>query len=329
MKIARYLGNTLKSKLSIRCLMIHNRLRLSYTHYLFLFVLLGFNSCNSSKYDARSTAKSNFFDFSQHDFYTNRLVSLDGNWDFYWNELLSPSEIASGEYEAISMNVPHNWNLAEEHTPAYPVYGFATYQARVKIPENAPPLVLSTLFLPTSSTIFINGELVAQHGQVSKSKKSQILNMSPINQIIEDIGTEFTITIQLANYDLHKAGILHNISLGNANYELPKIKRAHFFNLLVVGGTFFLGLFFMLTVLGKYFNNRLFYFGLLIASFGYWKGAVAKVYHYFFPNWDWIWSLRIEFISIFLFNFALIRFINSIYKTGSPLSILLKDLRLY
>ncbi|MEM6699310.1 MAG: histidine kinase dimerization/phospho-acceptor domain-containing protein, partial [Bacteroidota bacterium] len=316
MKATQHSNYTLKNKIGVLLdSPFHWNLERSVFPTLFLLLAILLISCNNHVSNEENTPQNQqeVFDFSKYQFNTNKSVALDGNWDFYWNELLSPKEIASGKYAKNSMKVPHNWNVEQENGSAYAVYGCATYHAQVKVPHNAPDLLLSTPFLPTSSAIFINDKLVAEHGKVSKSKDFQVLNMSPIHQLIDDVGTEFTITIQVANYDLHEGGILHNISLGNANYELPKMKRAHFFNLLVVGGTSFLGLFFMLTFFTRYFNNRLFYFGLFIASFGFWKSSITKVYHYYFPDWDWIWSLRVEFISIFLFNFALVGFINSIY----------------
>ncbi|MEM8525824.1 MAG: ATP-binding protein [Bacteroidota bacterium] len=263
-------------------------------------------------------AKSNnsspsFFDASQHDFSENVLFFLDGQWDFYWNELLTPQEIASGKYTPSKIPVPHNWNVPTEDHTARPVHGYATYQARVRLPKNAPELTISTPYLPTSSAIYINDVLLLENGKVSKTKDFQEFNMLPITLPIQNEEQELTITIQISNYDLHKSGILHNVSLGVANDMLLQLKHSLFFSLLVAGGTFFLGLFFMLTIFTKRFNNRLFYFGLLIASFGYWKSAASKVYNHFFPDLDWIFSLRIEFVALFLANFAFMGFINSVY----------------
>ncbi|MEL6720910.1 MAG: ATP-binding protein, partial [Bacteroidota bacterium] len=154
---------------------------------------------------------------------------------------------------------------------------------------------------------------ILENGKVAKSKSSQIFNMSPIHVTLPRVGEEFDITIQVSNYDLHKSGILHNVYLGNAGYTKVKAQRSIFYSLLLAGGTFFLGLFFMLTIFTKYFNNRLFYFGLFIASFGYWNSSTSKVYNYFFPDLDWIVSLRLEFFCLFLFNFALMGFVNAIY----------------
>ena len=141
-----HLSNIFKNKKSILCFTIGNRFRLLSIFYLFLLLLIIFSGCTSSEKEPSSPTQNSPFDFSEHDFSTNELIDLDGNWDFYWSELLSPKEIASGKYTAVSMKVPHNWNAQKNDAPVYPVYGFATYQARIKIAQHTHSLLLSTPF---------------------------------------------------------------------------------------------------------------------------------------------------------------------------------------
>ncbi|MEL6719164.1 MAG: hypothetical protein AAFP82_10650, partial [Bacteroidota bacterium] len=155
MKAKAHTYHTIREKQKDNCLIHSSRIFVASCLYLwFFFSTLSLSIHGQSPNE--DITKSVFFDCSHHDFSEGQPIALDGKWNFYWNELLSPQEIASGRYTATQVMVPQDWSMEQDSLLSYPTYGYATYQTRVKISKEVPRLSLSTTFLPTSSTIFIN-----------------------------------------------------------------------------------------------------------------------------------------------------------------------------
>ncbi|WP_047913211.1 hypothetical protein [Paenibacillus sp. TCA20] len=58
-------------------------------------------------------------------------IKLDGEWEFYWGELLPPSFFRHGASDAVSrmiMKVPSDWTESRINGKPLPAYGYATYR---------------------------------------------------------------------------------------------------------------------------------------------------------------------------------------------------------
>jgi hypothetical protein len=94
-------------------------------------------------------------DFSDHDF-AKGSVTLSGQWDFYWDKLLSPDDLKSAIHASDLVTVPSSWNRDGN----YPGLGKGTYRIKVRLPEG-DQTDLSFYFPPVrcSARIWVNGIL--------------------------------------------------------------------------------------------------------------------------------------------------------------------------
>ena len=75
-------------------------------------------SCGQSAADAPQAIEGQL-DLQDWDFNLNGIVNLEGQWEFYWQELLSPSQVAtmaSSQY----VSVPDTWTSYEVSGHALP-----------------------------------------------------------------------------------------------------------------------------------------------------------------------------------------------------------------
>ena len=71
-------------------------------------------------------------DLSQTDFNEKGVIALDGEWEFYWNQFLNPSDFIGAQHEFHYLNVPGNWMLDQDGN-TYAQKGYATYRVTIRI----------------------------------------------------------------------------------------------------------------------------------------------------------------------------------------------------
>ncbi|MEM9990583.1 MAG: ATP-binding protein [Bacteroidota bacterium] len=263
-------------------------------------------------------ARAGKIDLSTIDLSDSRLIALDGEWNFYWSKLLLPSETRTKKNSPEVLHVPGEWSLVDTLSDTKrTTHGYATYHLKVIAPNSDEKLGIQINYLPTAARIYIDDTLIAQNGQVATTKPQSKFEVRPIAVELPNVSDTFAITIQLSNYHTHKSGILHGVALGKASDIMSTVRRLHFYTLVFFGGSLFLGLFFIMTFVVNPKKRALFFFGLFLISFSYWKVATGKSLNYFFPGHDMLMASRLEFAACFLFVYAAISFSIIMYPKES------------
>ena len=68
----------------------------------------------------------------------NAVRSLDGEWEFYWNRLLSPEDFADGAPDPAHIPVPGSWLILSGERDDLARYGYATYRTVVRLSPEGP-----------------------------------------------------------------------------------------------------------------------------------------------------------------------------------------------
>src|SRR5688572_8321286 len=107
--------------------------------YILLLILCcnlsyGFASVNDSP-----LAKEGILDLRNQSLQNK--VALDGEWEFYWHQLLNPGERALSAPELVRF--PFRWSDHVVNGEKLPSFGYATYKLRVFLPSKTEPLLLA------------------------------------------------------------------------------------------------------------------------------------------------------------------------------------------
>src|SRR5476651_1987670 len=113
-------------------------------------------------------AKNGIIDLRKQDMLTK--VSLNGEWDFYWQQFIDPKTAPTRKGELVDF--PFKWNGYMLKGKELPAFGYATYQLTVLLPKNAGPLCLSMPDVYSAYRLFINGDEVASNGKISTDYKN-------------------------------------------------------------------------------------------------------------------------------------------------------------
>ena len=95
-------------------------------------------------------------------------IRLDGEWDFYWSQLLRPEDFyRETPKQPLGVRVPAPWNDAVLSGKPLPGFGYGTYRLVVYAPKVDEPLALRFAAPRTAHRLWVNGRLLSAAGTVS------------------------------------------------------------------------------------------------------------------------------------------------------------------
>ncbi|HSH01999.1 MAG TPA: adenylate/guanylate cyclase domain-containing protein [Anaerolineae bacterium] len=150
-------------------------------------------------------------DLRQWSFEQDGLVSLSGEWVFYWDELVVPGE----ERERTGLIVvPRGWQGERVGEVMLAGVGHGTYQMRVRLPEVGRDYGLQMPSVGTSYALWVDDELVLVNGEVGVSAEVTEPTLRARMVTFRPAEEEVLISIQVSNYHDPSGGIWDHIYLG-------------------------------------------------------------------------------------------------------------------
>lgn len=199
------------------------------------------------------------------------ILKLDGEWEFYWNKLLSPADFHELTHAQLIRDrefqrVPAQWNGSNNTIgDPLPAYGMATYRmVLTNLPESGL-YALKKSNIRFASRIYINGQLLLSDGLSADDTPSyQPGNRPQLGTFHAEAGS-IEIIVHAANYDYINSGIVVSLLFGKeaALLEQQRMKMAREFGLLAILGT--LTLFYIVSFLAA-FAYRIRDYSLLILA---------------------------------------------------------------
>jgi two-component system, sensor histidine kinase ChiS len=122
---------------------------------LIVFTIMQFEKANIDSNDP--VAKQGLFDLSQYDLTAEGALPLNGDWEFYEGQLLSMSEINSGNYESLKLivPVPITWNAYSLNREEPLSFGTGTFRLHVQLSSSSDQIVgIKTSNIGYSNKIF-------------------------------------------------------------------------------------------------------------------------------------------------------------------------------
>lgn len=112
-------------------------------------------------------------DLSTWDYGQQKIIKLDGEWEFYWNQLLMPEHFIESSTDKPAptalMEVPSRWNGKVVDGQPLPAFGSATYRMVLKnLPVNGV-FALKKRISAFRSAIYVNGHLLIKDGNPTMS----------------------------------------------------------------------------------------------------------------------------------------------------------------
>lgn len=256
-------------------------------------------------------------DLTNFDFNTIPKLPLNGTWEFYNDQLLTPKTIPQGVLTNY-LEVPSVWNDISIEGDKLSGTGYATYRLKIQLPANIPALSIEMPNVYSSYILYINGQIVAQNGQTGVDKSTAIPQWRYETQPLKfSGGEELDLILQVSNFHHNKGGIHKSIYLGRQNTLNHKRELAVIANGMLVGGVFILGAFFLLFYVIRKRDLAVLYFGLLAVIWSV-RSMFSNIYisNALFKDISWNVAIKVEYISLYLSLLFGILFISKVFSEG-------------
>jgi two-component system sensor histidine kinase ChiS len=131
----------------------------------------------------------------------NSLQRLNGNWEFVWNELLTPSEFERAKGIKI-VNVPHSWK-----EDGHPDFGIGTYRASILLPRHLTNHSISLPVVSSSAKVWLNGNLIDSLGICTSDLKKYRAKFGNLLIAVPSDTTSLELVVQIANFTYTFGGL--------------------------------------------------------------------------------------------------------------------------
>ncbi|MBI4805563.1 MAG: sensor histidine kinase [Desulfovibrio sp.] len=196
------------------------------------------------------TAQQGILDLSSWNPTGDGSVKLDGEWEFYWGQLLTPDDFTkpfpTGTINYIPL--PSAWNGFKLDGVSVESEGYATFRLKIVPAPINTALALRLLGINSAFRLWLNGSLLAQGGTVGKSVQTELPNPSPVLVLFQNDRPDLELVLQVSNHTYRQGGILSSVCLGPeallmAEHTRPKVVAFFFTGSLLIMGIYHLALY--------------------------------------------------------------------------------------
>ncbi|EOQ97705.1 histidine kinase [Leptospira wolbachii serovar Codice str. CDC] len=245
-------------------------------------------------------------------------IKLDGEWEFYYQKLLNSEDFkrTNSKIENENLLLPGFWNEFEQKGKTYSPLNYSTLRLHLILPKEFihQPLAFYIPHAFTTYRMYLNGFLISENGIVGTSEKEtkeywlpKVVFFSPESETIEVI-------IHVANFKSLNAGFRQSIEIGTQE-SMIRIKQIRLaFDVFIISSLFVISLYHFALFLLRKNDLSLLYFSMYSFFSLVYKITSGEFFLIIlFPNFEWLWLIKLFFLSIYLTFPLLLSFIGEVF----------------
>lgn len=256
-------------------------------------------------------------DLTGWDFTRQGPVNLDGEWEFYWNQMLEPKDFLADPRPNRTglFDVPAPWNnyrLGEKNLPGQ---GYATFRLLIKLPPDGELKACNIPYMSTAYRLWLNGKLIAENGQVGINRDDMKPEYRTMTMPLWIDGQNAELVLQVSNFYHRRGGFWQSIEMGNLPQVMAKAQKSLAANMFLFGSFMLMGLYH----LGMFLFDRknriaLFFslFNILISLRSLLVGDVPITR--FLPGLNWEILIKAEYLTMYLAVPVILHFVRALYR---------------
>jgi len=195
--------------------------------------------------DAALLARQGVIDLSMVDLQRSGPVRLDGEWEFYWNQLLTPSDF-HGARVSVSpalLTLPAAWNNVDVNGKKTGGAGYATFRLKILPGATSGELALHLDDVYSAYRLWVNGQLLVASGRVGTDRGGEIPHQSTQLIRLTTTGQSLEVVMQVSNHHYREGGIVSPIEFGPAEMLEAEQHRQWGVALFCVGSLLIMGIY--------------------------------------------------------------------------------------
>lgn len=270
-----------------------------------IFTLIFFSTKIGSTNKTMPTAYEGVIDLRNWDFEKDGMVKLNGQWKFYKNQLLTPSDFNDA--------VLRDKNIIS--IPGiYASQGYGTLRLKLLLNPSENVNSIKIEFLQSACKLWVNNRELISNGEVGANMKEMKPRVMPKYGSFSAKGEEVNLTLQVSNF-YSKLGSIDTIVVGDSSQVESKSRKQLAFDLLIFGSTMMAALYNLGLFIKRKKNKATLYFAiicLVVALRTLFLGE--RFIFYLFPNFSYLLSGKIMHWTFYLYIPFIVLFLNSFYN---------------
>ncbi len=273
----------------------------------------------STLYAQEPEIRKGVLDLSNYSFEKDGPIKLDGNWEFYWQQVLTPEDFydpASQPTDPLYIPVPGKWSGGVVPQAPKDGYGYGSYRLIVLLPKDYPEdMGLKIGFIGTAARFYINKKLVYEAGKVGTSLENSKPEWRPTAITFQPQVPTVELVLQVSNYRDLTSGVIDSLYLGSASQAFELRLNRLLYDMFLFGAMIIM----VLYHLGLYYFRRsdasplffaLFTLSLALRIIVYEELFILKV----FPDLEWVVLAKTGYLTFSLAVLFFFHFINEVFK---------------
>lgn len=265
--------------------------------------------------DEPPVARRGVADLSRHDWRAEGTVTLSGEWELYWRELLEP-----GAFPVPAGEAPHHIELVRlwtGHTlegEKLPGDGFASFRLLVETGKSGGRWGLRVPPILSAHKLWVNGALVAELGVVGDSPERTRPEQRPYSVFFESTSPTVEIVLQISNFNHSKGGTETSFSFGEQEAVLKARELDLVIGASLVGALLVMALYHFALFLLRRSERSTLYFGFVCLLVGYSKATLGETaMSVLLPSFPWELWYKAGYTSAHLSLAFILLFVAQVY----------------
>ena len=261
-----------------------------------------------------SSPRGGVLDLSGSTILPSTLINLNGEWEFYWERLLTPESFPSSPAGALLVTVPSYWQSYRVNGQQLPGKGYGTYAMKLILPEGyRSTLCFDIPVFDVAYRLYINSLLVETNGRVGTSREEETPWYEPSTFCYIPDNDTLQLLIQVSNFHHRRGGFWKSMFTGGSEKILNRMEHMRIFSYSTIGILFFFIFFFFIFWLFTRKEIIMLYFaltalGMLIRSVN--TGLYLSNMFIYTP---WAWQIRMEYLGTYVAQIFGMIFLHKVF----------------
>ncbi len=235
---------------------------------------------------------------------------LDGEWEFFPNELLSPGELASRQATQTQLS-PGLWRTKGDK----PQIRTATYRLKVVNHDLPPVFSVRNHQIFSAFRLFLNGEEILNNGEVSYTRQGEEPCYHPRTVSVYTQADTLEFILHVSNHHYRKGGIAESIIIGKVSCLLRNNLAGTGFDFFLTGSLLIMAIYYVsLSFIFRKERSSLFFSIFIFISIIRILVTGQRLLLFMFPSMTWDTMLRLEYGTFYIAPVFFILFFNAIFK---------------
>lgn len=251
---------------------------------------------------------------------SNNSLKLQGEWAFYWQELLTPEDIHNRQERDGNrdhwISIPSSWLDYQLDGQQLSGTGFATFRLDIELSDQDKNERLA-LRMPTifhSYKLWVNGELLTEVGEVGQDKSSVIPHLATKLVFFQPENDKVELVMQVANFHHKRGGITKYIELGGSDELIVRTNLRVAAEMFITASLLVIGLYHLLLYILRRKDRAPLYFGLFTVLFGIRSLLVGELLiTQLWPAIPWELQFKIEYLILCSSGYLITMYYDSIF----------------